>query len=257
MDEFKEKYTYDYPRPAVTSDSVVLTFNGKEIEILLIQRGQEPYKGYWALPGGFMRMNETIEECTIRELREETGVDNPYLTQFKVFSDVDRDPRGRVMTVASYALIKKADLKAGDDADKAEWFTMPEVSRMQLAFDHEEIIREAFRRLKEDIHFRPVGFELLSDEFTMTQLQRIYDQILETKGDRRNFQKKMIKSGILQEVNEMESTEDCCCIQSINKIVCEDMMLAPAPGEAPRRGKVYSFCKENYDKMKDKGSKEF
>lgn len=267
MNEFKEKYTYDYPRPAMTSDAVVLTFNGKEIEILLIQRGQEPFKGFWALPGGFMKMDETIEECTIRELREETGIDNPYLTQFKVFSSVDRDPRGRVVTVASYALIKKENLTAGDDADNADWFTIPQTNELQLAFDHEEIIREAFNRLREDIHFRPVGFELLDDEFTMAQLQRIYEQILNTKFDRRNFQKKMLKSGVIQEVDESQCDfEDCCCFEA-NAFQADSQCEASLPPEilfsqtpekeTPRRGKIYSFCSELYNIMKDNDSKEF
>lgn len=123
-------YQYKYPHPAVTTDCVVFGFDGKQLHILLIERGIEPFKGLWALPGGFMNMDETVEQCALRELKEETGVENIYMEQFHVFSDVLRDPRERVVTVAFLALVRKSDFRliAGDDAARASWFEVDGVA---------------------------------------------------------------------------------------------------------------------------------
>lgn len=200
MEEKKGVYTYQYPHPAVTADCVIFGFNGMSIKVLLIQRGIEPYKGKWALPGGFMNMDETAEECARRELEEETGLKNAAVEQFCTFSDVNRDPRERVLTVAHYALVKLSEVKGGDDAASARWFAMNEIP--SLAFDHERILRMAVNRLKERICFEPIGFELLPDVFTMTELQNLYEAILEVKFDRRNFYNKMLKLGILAEAEQ-------------------------------------------------------
>ena len=195
MDE--NKYCYKYPHPAVTADCVIFGFDGLNLKVLLIQRGIEPFKGRWAFPGGFMQMDETIEECARRELQEETGLVVNTVDQFHIFSDVNRDPRERVLTVAHYALVRLADVEGGDDAARAQWFAQDEIP--SLAFDHDRILRMALSTLKERICFEPIGFELLPEVFTMTELQNLYEAIMEVKFDRRNFYNKMLKLGILSE----------------------------------------------------------
>ncbi len=193
----EQKFCYKYPHPALTADCVIFGFDGVSIKVLLIQRGIEPHKGKWAFPGGFMNIDETIEECAKRELQEETGLNNVSVEQFYTFSDVNRDPRERVITVAHYALVRLSEVKGGDDAMSAKWFAMNEIP--SLAFDHDRILRMAINRLKERICFEPIGFELLPEIFTMSALQNLYEAILEMKFDRRNFYNKMLKLGILSE----------------------------------------------------------
>ena len=193
----EQQFCYRYPRPAVTADCVIFGFDGAAIKVLLIQRGLEPFKGRWAFPGGFMNMDETIEECARRELEEETGLKDTPVEQFYTFSDVNRDPRERVITVAHYALVKISEVKGGDDAASAKWFDIENIP--SLAFDHDSILRKALTRLKERMYFEPVGFELLPEVFTMTELQNLYEAILKVKFDRRNFYNKMLKLGILAE----------------------------------------------------------
>ena len=195
-----KNYCYKYPHPAVTSDCVIFGFDGVAIKVLLIQRGIEPYKDKWAFPGGFMQIDETAEECAKRELEEETGLKTTSVEQFYTFSDVNRDPRERVITVAHYALVRLEEVKGGDDAKSAQWFAMNEIP--SLAFDHDRILRMAINRLKERICFEPIGFELLPEIFTMSALQNLYEAILEMKFDRRNFYNKMLKLGILSEAEE-------------------------------------------------------
>lgn len=227
MEDNRGTYTYRYPHPAVTADCVIFGFDGVSIKLLLIQRGIEPYKGKWAFPGGFMNMDETAEECAKRELEEETGLKDAAVEQFYTFSDVNRDPRERVITVAHYALVRLSDVKGGDDAASARWFAMDEVP--SLAFDHDRIMRMAVNRLKERICFEPIGFELLPEVFTMTELQNLYEAILEVKFDRRNFYNKMLKLGILSEAE-------------------------PRPANAARRTpSKYRFNSEKYAELKQKG----
>lgn len=196
-------YSYKYPHAALTTDSVVFGFDGRELHVLLIERGMAPFKGDWALPGGFMKMDETVEECARRELFEETGVKEIYLEQFKVFSAVHRDPRERVVTVAFLALVRKSDyrLVAGDDASRASWFEMKKLP--PLAFDHLEIVHDAKEKLQEILHTRPVAFRLLDKQFTMSELQSIYEAIYETNYDRRNFQRQVMATGLVQSVGAL------------------------------------------------------
>lgn len=198
-DDKKSTYTYEYPRPAVTTDCVIFSFDGTDLKVLLVQRGIEPYKNCWAFPGGFLRMDETAEEGAKRELQEETGLVAECIEQFHTFSDVHRDPRGRVVTIAFYALVKQSEVKGGDDAQNAQWFSIKDIPH--LAFDHDYILRLAQRALKEKICFEPIGFELMDQEFTIPDLQRLYEAILEVKFDRRNFQKKILQTGILNDVD--------------------------------------------------------
>ena len=165
-----------------------------------MQRGVEPFKDCWAFPGGFLQIDEDAETGARRELEEETGFQTDAIEQFGTFTEVNRDPRGRVITIAYYALVKKGEVKGADDAADARWFPIDKVP--VLAFDHDRIFRVALRTLKEKIHFKPIGFDLLPEVFTMPQLQNLYECILEVKFDRRNFASKMLKAGILSEVNE-------------------------------------------------------
>lgn len=197
----KKKYCYKYPHPAVTTDCVIFGFDGQQLKVLLIRRGINPYKGKWAFPGGFLRMDESVEQCAMRELVEETGLQSKYIEQLKVFSDPNRDPRERVITVAFWALVRMQDVKGGDDADDAQWFALDKIP--PLAFDHDCILRAALHTLHEKIHFEPVGFELLPEKFTMKQLQTLYEAIVGVSFDRRNFAKKMFHLELLIELDEV------------------------------------------------------
>ena len=221
------KYCYKYPHPAVTTDCVIFGFDGSELQVLLIERGIEPFKGKWAFPGGFLNMDETAGEGALRELKEETGLENAYIEQFNTYSDPGRDPRERVITIAHYALVRIQEVKGGDDAAKAQWFPIDEVP--QLAFDHDKILRDAMRKLRERIHFEPIGFELLPEKFTMKDRQILYESILDVKFDRRNFAKKMMHYEL---VNQLDET------------------VRPT---AKRDALLYSFNKENYELFKKKG----
>ena len=221
------KYCYKYPHPAVTTDCVIFGFDGSELQVLLIERGIEPFKGKWAFPGGFLNMDETAGEGALSELKEETGLENAYIEQFNTYADPGRDPRERVITIAHYALVRIQEVKGGDDAAKAQWFPIDEVP--QLAFDHDKILRDAMRKLRERIHFEPIGFELLPEKFTMRDLQILYESILGVKFDRRNFAKKMMHYELLNQLDET---------------------VRPT---AKRDALLYSFNKENYELFKKKG----
>ncbi len=196
----KGTYTYEYPRPSVTTDCVIFGFDGERLNVLLIERGIEPFKGHWAFPGGFLKMDEAAEDGALRELQEETGMTGAYIEQFHTFSAPERDPRGRVISIAYYALVPMQEVKGGDDAAKAQWFPVSEVP--PLAFDHDYILRMAMKKLKERMHFEPVGFELLPEIFPMKSLQTLYEEVLEVKFDRRNFAKKILHYDLLTPVNE-------------------------------------------------------
>ena len=223
----EKTYCYKYPRPSVTTDCVIFGFNKDGLSVLLVERGFEPYKGCWAFPGGFLQMDEDAETGALRELKEETGFETNAIEQFGTFTDVNRDPRGRVITIAYYALVQKGHVKGGDDAVQARWFPINSIP--PLAFDHDNILRIALKTLKERIHFKPIGFELLPPIFTMPQLQKLYECILEVKFDRRNFANKMLKLGMLDEV----------------------------PTETERKGtrnpKNYRFNEERYQQIKSNG----
>ena len=222
-----KKYSYDYPHPAVTTDCVIFGFDGSDLKVLLIERGIEPFKGKWALPGGFLKMDETAQEGALRELEEETGMNNAYIRQFHTFTEPGRDPRERVITIAHYALVRLQEAKGGDDAAQARWFTMDEIP--PLAFDHDRILRMAQKMLRERIHFEPVGFELLPETFTMKQLQNLYEAILDVHFDRRNFAKKMFHLGLLIQTEDMVRTSP------------------------KRESQLLRFNKEKYDELKQKG----
>ncbi len=196
----EQKYHYKYPHPSVTTDCVILGFDGTKLRVLLVERGIEPYKGRWAFPGGFLQMDESAETGALRELQEETGLQGAYIKQFHTFSDPKRDPRERVLTIAYYALVRMQEVKGGDDAARAEWFPLDEVP--SLAFDHDLILRMALKELRKQIHFEPIGFELLPEKFTIKELQQLYEAILDVKFDRRNFYNKMLRLEVLTQLDE-------------------------------------------------------
>ena len=220
------KWESNYWHPALTTDAVVFGFDKDDssLQILLIKRGKAKegevpaFEGFWALPGGFIRKDESTDDCVKRELLEESsmklfdcdkGIEPEFLEQLKTYSGKDRDPREYVATVAYYALVKrdKYVIKGGDDAAEAKWFSIEELPELNLAFDHAQIIQDAIERLRERIHFEPIGFNLLDDMFTMPQLHNIYLAILNPPEDspirdRRNFPRKMLKLGYIKETNK-------------------------------------------------------
>ena len=183
-------------------DCVVFGFDEAELKVLLIQRALEPFKGKWALPGGFVHVDETIDDAARRELAEEAGLKEVFLEQLYTFGALGRDPRERVVSVAHYALVKLSDhqAKAATDAANAEWF--PISNAPKLAFDHAEILALALARLKAKVRYQPIGFELLPPKFTLSELQHLYEAVLETDLDKRNFRKKVLGFGLLVPLKE-------------------------------------------------------
>jgi len=188
----------------VTVDIVIFTIRKKKLEVLLIQRGTEPYKDKWAIPGGFIRLSENLDEAATRVLSEKTHVKDVYLEQLYTFGKPDRYPNARVITVSYFALIRSDDLKLQADAalniQQINWHSV--YSLPELAFDHKEILDHALKRLRERLEYTPIAHQLLPKKFTLTQLQRTYEVILNTDLDKRNFRKKMISLGILKEYEE-------------------------------------------------------
>jgi 8-oxo-dGTP diphosphatase len=174
----------------LTVDLVIFTIREGTLHVLLIQRGIEPFKGRWALPGGFILKGESLEEAARRELAEETGVRDVYLEQLYTFGKPDRDPRGRVVTVAYYALMASdAEVRGGSDASAAKWFAVG--STPSLAFDHRGILEYALDRIRNKLEYTTVGFELLPKKFTLSALQQVYEAILGKELDKRNFRRKI------------------------------------------------------------------
>lgn len=245
-------YESRYWHPAVTTDAVVFGYDVEQesLEVLLIQRGkakpgeQGVYEGCWALPGGFMREDDAnTESCMLRELCEETcltfadgqGLQPEFVEELGVYSDKDRDPRERVITVAYYALVKKDRyrIQGGDDAAEARWFSVAEISELELAFDHKTIISRALETLRSRIHFVPIGFHLLDETFTMPQLMSVYTAILgpEKEFDRANFRKKILAMGYVEDTSERDT------------------------GHPHRSAFKYRFVKDRYEAVKKLGSR--
>ena len=274
-------WQYKYEHMAVTTDCVIFTYENWKLKVLLVRRGGEPYKGMWAFPGGFLQNTETAEQGALRELREETALcPSSPIVQLGIFSDVDRDPRERVITIAWYALVKPSEVRGGDDAAEALWVPVDDLP--PLAFDHAKIFQAAMERLRRDIHFQPVGFDLLDDEFTIPDLQRLYEAVLGVKFDRRNFQRKILASGILDEAAPKDkifyrmnlepdfyfdsSNGDSVAIASLceERAELSDESMAVPPKDAQgkplkaRRGRIGNFFRLNrdrYEQMKEDGKK--
>ncbi len=196
---------YEFPRPALTVDCVVFGLDEPDLKVLLIRRDLEPFRGKWALPGGFVHVDESLEDAAKRELREETGLEKVFLEQLYTYGDLNRDPRERVVTVAYYALVRLSNHRvvAATDARDAAWFGVHDVPR--LAFDHDRILNAAYQRLQNKLRYEPIGFELLPRKFTLRQLQRLYEIILDRPLDKRNFRKKILGMDVLEELDEVET----------------------------------------------------
>ena len=198
-------HTDKYPKPSVTVDCVVFGLAHSQLKVMLIKRGIAPFIDRWALPGGFVRLDESVDAAAKRELREETGIDRVFLEQLYTFGAVERDPRERVITVAYYALINigEYEIKAQTDAIAARWFDLEQLP--DLAFDHQQIFAVAKQRLQGKLRYQPIGFELLPTEFTLTQLQQLYETVLEKKLDKRNFRQKILKMQLLTDLHKLET----------------------------------------------------
>jgi 8-oxo-dGTP diphosphatase len=222
-------HTYQFARPALTVDVVVFALDEDDLQVMLIQRDLAPHRGSWALPGGFVHVNETLEQAAARELREETGLSDIFLEQLYTFGDLQRDPRERVVTVAYYALVNLAghDVHASTDARNAAWFPITELP--ELAFDHQHIVNVALERLRGKVRYQPIGFELLPEKFTLRQLQHLYEIILDRPLDKRNFRKKVLSMGVIQETSDIE----------------KDV--------AHRAARLYRFNKKAYDRLTRRG----
>lgn len=205
-DDEKGTYVYEYPRPAVTVDIILFTFYAGDLKVLLIQRKGEPFQSKWALPGGFVGMDEDLSVAARRELAEETSVTDVYLEQLYTFGQPDRDPRGRVITVAYFALLS-ADQTAGlhlqsnSDADDVCWWSM--YALPELAFDHDRILDYAMQRLRWKLEWTALGFLLLPAEFTLSELQKVYERVLDEPLDKRNFRRKMLATDVLEETGNI------------------------------------------------------
>ncbi len=222
-------YTYEYPRPSLTVDCIIFGLDeSSRLKVLLIQRAKEPFKDTWALPGGFVDENETLEYAALRELKEETGISDVFIEQLFTFGTPGRDPRGRVVTVAYYSLINLAEHKIGADTDAQDVKWFPINSLPPLAFDHAEILKTAITRLRGKVRYQPIGFELLAEKFTLTQLQKLYETILDKELNKRNFRTKILKMNILKE---------------------EDILR----GVAHRPAQLYSFDKAKYEAYLNQG----
>lgn len=247
-------YTYRHPHPAVTTDCVIFGFDGTELCVLLIERGIEPYKGRYAFPGGFMKIDETLEECARRELMEETSLKVNRLEQFGAFSAVDRDPRERIVSVAFLGLVEMSEVHGGDDAASAHWIPLDKMP--SLAFDHDTILQAAVNCLKKRIFFEHISFDLLNQTFTFPQLQRLYELILGVHFDRRNFKRKFMQLGIIEEVSSLDAHNESAHLMADSEAVSQTspfelekkLMFANKVGRTPH---FYCFNKERYDELKD------
>lgn len=196
----------DYPQPSVTVDIFITSIIDNQFQTLLIKRGLEPFKNHWALPGGFVRIDESAQDAAIRELKEETGLEQAYIEQLYTFSDVKRDPRGRVISIAYFALIPTPDITpiGASDATEAAWFPLNQLPK--LAFDHDQIINLAKTRIQNKLSYTTIAKKLLPQEFTLSQLQSIYEIILDKQIDKRNFRKKLLATGLLTPVKAKQLT---------------------------------------------------
>ena len=197
-------HCYEYARAALAVDCVVFGLDAERLRVLLIRRALEPCAGKWALPGGHVHIDESLEAAALRELEEETGLRKVFLEQLYTFGAVDRDPSQRVVSVAYYALVNISDhgVRAATDASQAAWFSVDDTPN--LAFDHAEILRVALERLRGKLRYQPIGFELLPKKFTLSQLQRLYELVLERPLDKRNFRKRVFALDLLIETDEVQ-----------------------------------------------------
>src|SRR5215472_17708588 len=197
-----------YERPSVTVDVVMMSLRQGDLHVLLIKRRSWPFEGMWAIPGGFVNMDESLETAAKRELGEETGVEDVYLEQLYTFGDPGRDPRTRVITVVYFALLdsERLQVRAADDAVDVGWFSVYDLP--QLAFDHAQILEYALSRMRGKLDYTTIAFNLLPEQFTLRELQQVYEIVLHKRLDKRNFRKKVLATGILEDTGakKMEGT---------------------------------------------------
>lgn len=216
------------PHTKLTVDVIIFVMKEGALNVLLVKRAHEPYIGKWAIPGGFVRYGEALEDAALRELREETGVKNVYLEQLYTFGKPGRDPRGHVVTVAYFALLSaEVEIEAGSDASNAEWFKITKLP--PLAFDHHSILTYAIERLRNKLEYTTAGFKLLPEKFTLSELQRVYECVLDKKLDKRNFRRKVLLLKVLDPLNEWK----------------REGMSRPA--------QLFRFSQKRFEKLKDKG----
>jgi 8-oxo-dGTP diphosphatase len=221
--------TSDHIIEPLSVDCVIFGFEEAKLKVLLIKRSIEPAKGQWALPGGFIRYDENIENASSRVLKELTSVNGLYMQQLGAFGDVDRFPERRVITLIYYAFVKPGqyNINPGPDATDAKWFDV--YSLPQLPFDHQKIIDAVLNRLRRDVKYKPVGFNLLPDKFPLLRLQELYEAIYGVKFDKPNFRRKIMKMNLLVELNEKQT------------------------GVAHRSARLFKFDKNRYDSLTEKG----
>lgn len=220
-----------HPNIFLSVDAVVFGYDPDDgISVLLINRNIDPYKGWWALPGGLVKTNESLEHAVRRELKEEAGIEVGYMEQLYTFGDPDRDPRNRAVTVAYYCLVRPRNFRlvAKTDASDARWFTIKELPR--LAFDHKDIVNTAIERLRGKLAYEPVGFELLEPKFPFSDLEKLYMALLDKELDRRNFKKKITSYGFLEETKELKKQAG-----------------------AGRPASLYKFNKKRYEELVKRG----
>ncbi len=210
-----------------TADCVIFGFEEGELKVLLIERNEYPFKGWWALPGFFVEHSETIDDAVKRILYEHTGLRGIYMEQLYTFGDLQRHPQGRVITVAYYAMLRLDETiiphPVTDYVRQAVWHSLKELP--ELAFDHQNIIEKSIHKIRKKISYSPIAFELLPEKFTLTQLQQLYEAIWDKKLDKRNFRKKMLNYDILKELDEKQM------------------------GVAYRAAKLYKFDKRKYARV--------
>lgn len=225
----KTEILKDFFHAAISVDNVVFGFDEADLKVLLIYRGAEPYKGRWALPGDLVNLNENLDLAAQRVLKHLTGLDNIFMQQCHTFGDVNRHPFGRVITVAYYSLIKIGDydINASSWAEEVKWFSLKDIP--DLPFDHIEILEFAKRNFKEKARKQPIGFELLPKNFTLTQIQHLFEAILDEKFDTRNFRKKILSMNLLIDTKKLEK------------------------GRANRPAALYKFDLKKYEKLQKSG----
>lgn len=218
-----------YFKIAFSVDNVIFGFDDAKLKVLLIERNSEPFKGQWALPGALVHPEENLRDAPKRVLSELTGLREVYLEQVHTFGKVDRHPSGRVVTVAYYSLVNIGNVSpiAAASASNVDWFDVFDVE--SLPFDHLEILHKCVKRLQSMVRIMPIGFELLPEKFTLSDVQLLYEAVLNKPLDKRNFRKKFLTMGLLVDVNEYQT------------------------GVAHRPAKLYKFETHKYDEFKAKG----
>ncbi len=216
----------------VAVDAIVFGYSKTDgVSILLIKRKYDPFKNSWAIPGGFVSEQESLEEAVKRELLEETGITVNYLEQLYSLGEPKRDPRQRIISIAYFALVKSSlfqQLKASTDAEDAQWFSINKLPA--LAFDHKKILQTAIERVRAKIRYQPIGFELLDKKFPFADLEKLYAALLDRAIDRRNFTKKILSLGLLEDTGELAATAG-----------------------AGRPSKIYQFNKTCYQQLLKEG----